>query len=249
MKTKLVAILVFLLLAAACKEEKQEMPADDYKNAWLAPDMLDENPKIIKGSTDTLVKNINYYLKKKGITASREGKTKQSIFEYSLMINKEGNLDRVTIEKSDNAIVDSLVIATVKYWKLTPGVKKGENVNSIFPLNLLVGENSNSKSITESEYPITVDEMPEPIGGIKAIQEKIFYPEIAKRAGVEGKVYLIAFINENGVVAAVKIIKGIGAGCDEAAMDAVLNTKFKPGKQRGKPIKVQVTVPIVFKLQ
>ncbi len=46
-----------------------------------------------------------------------------------------------------------------------------------------------------------------------------------------------------------KIIKGIGAGCDEAAIDAVKQTKFTPGKQKGKPVKVQVSIPIVFKLQ
>jgi protein TonB len=98
-------------------------------------------------------------------------------------------------------------------------------------------------------YFVAVEEMPEPIGGIKAIQEKISYPEIAKRAGVEGKVYILAFVDENGNVTKAQVLKGIGAGCDEAARDAVLQTKFKPGKQRGTPVKVQVSIPIVFKLQ
>lgn len=101
----------------------------------------------------------------------------------------------------------------------------------------------------EPTYFVAVEEMPEPIGGIKAIQEKIVYPEIAKRAGVEGKVYVLAFVDETGTVTKAQVIKGIGAGCDEAALDAVLKTKFKPGKQRGKPVKVQVSVPIIFKLQ
>ena len=91
--------------------------------------------------------------------------------------------------------------------------------------------------------------MPEPIGGIQAIQSKIIYPEIAKRAGVEGKVYVLAFVDEKGDVTNVKIIKGLGAGLDEAALNAVKQTKFKPGKQRGKPVKVQVSIPIVFRLQ
>ena len=108
------------------------------------------------------------------------------------------------------------------------------------------------EKVVEEEAPtyfVAVEEMPEPIGGIKAIQEKIVYPEIAKRAGVEGKVYILAFVDENGNVTKTQIIKGIGAGCDEAARDAVLQTKFKPGKQRGTPVKVQVSIPIVFKLQ
>jgi protein TonB len=101
----------------------------------------------------------------------------------------------------------------------------------------------------EPTYFVAVEEMPEPIGGIKGIQEKIVYPEIAKRAGVEGKVYVLAFVDQTGVVTKAQVIKGIGAGCDEAALDAVLKTRFKPGKQRGKPVNVQVSIPIIFKLQ
>jgi len=100
----------------------------------------------------------------------------------------------------------------------------------------------------ETVYFVAVEEMPEPLGGLKSIQEKIVYPEIAKRAGVEGKVFVKAFVDETGKVTSAEIVKGIGAGCDEAAIDAVLQTKFSPGKQRGRPIKVQVTIPIVFKL-
>ncbi|HEY6435781.1 MAG TPA: energy transducer TonB [Ignavibacteriaceae bacterium] len=100
----------------------------------------------------------------------------------------------------------------------------------------------------EPTYFVAVEEMPEPIGGIKAIQEKIVYPEIAKRAGVEGKVYILAFVDESGNVTKANILKGIGAGCDEAALNAVLKTKFKPGKQRGKPVNVQVSIPVIFKL-
>ena len=101
----------------------------------------------------------------------------------------------------------------------------------------------------EPTYFVAVEEMPEPIGGIKGIQDKIIYPEIAKRAGVEGKVYILAFVDKTGTVTKAQVIKGIGAGCDEAALDAVLKTKFKPGKQRGKPVNVQVSIPIIFKLQ
>ena len=107
------------------------------------------------------------------------------------------------------------------------------------------------KKVVEEEpvYFVAVEEMPEPIGGIGEIQKKIVYPEIAKRAGVEGKVYVLAFVNESGIVTDAKIIKGIGAGCDEAALEAVKKTKFKPGKQRGKAVRVQVSIPVVFKLQ
>jgi len=108
------------------------------------------------------------------------------------------------------------------------------------------------KEQEEEEEPaffVAVEEMPDPIGGIAGIQSRIVYPEIAKRAGVQGRVFVKAFVDESGNVQKVELIKGIGAGCDEAAMDAVKQTKFKPGKQRGKAVRVQVSIPILFRLQ
>lgn len=104
----------------------------------------------------------------------------------------------------------------------------------------------------EEEEPVffvAVEQQPQPIGGLQAIQQRIVYPEIAKRAGVQGRVFVKAFVDENGNVVKVELLKGIGAGCDEAAMKAVQETKFTPGKQRGKPVKVQVSIPVVFRLQ
>jgi protein TonB len=101
----------------------------------------------------------------------------------------------------------------------------------------------------EPAFFVAVEDMPEPIGGIAKIQSLIVYPEIAKRAGVQGRVFVKAFVDKNGNVHKVELIKGIGAGCDEAALEAVRKTKFKPGMQRGKPVNVQVSIPILFKLQ
>lgn len=101
----------------------------------------------------------------------------------------------------------------------------------------------------EAVFFVAVEDTPEPIGGIEAIQQKIVYPEIAKRAGVQGRVFIKAFVDETGVVRKAEVLKGIGAGCDEAAVQAVMQTAFKPGRQRGKAVKVQVSIPIIFKLQ
>lgn len=105
------------------------------------------------------------------------------------------------------------------------------------------------KPITEEPaFFVAVEEPPQPVGGLANIQKKIVYPEIAKRLGIEGKVLIQAIIDENGNVAKAKVIKGIGSGCDEVALDAVKSSKFTPGKQRGKNVRVQITIPIVFKL-
>ena len=99
----------------------------------------------------------------------------------------------------------------------------------------------------EPAFFVAVEEMPELVGGLKNLQTKIKYPEIAKRQGIEGKVLVQAIVDENGKVISANTIKGIGGGCDEVAIDAVKNSSFMPGKQRGKNVKVQVTIPIVFK--
>lgn len=96
---------------------------------------------------------------------------------------------------------------------------------------------------------VAVEEMPYPIGGIQAIQEKVHYTEFGRRAGIKGTVYIEAIINEEGSVINAIVKKGIGGGLDEEALNAVQNTKFVPGKQRGKPVKVKLVIPIKFVLR
>ena len=109
----------------------------------------------------------------------------------------------------------------------------------------------NHKTIEqETDYIFKfVEQLPEPIGGIASIQNRVIYLELAIRAGIEGKVVVIAQIDEFGNVMSAQILKSLGAGCDEAALTAVLNTRFLPGKQRGKAVKVEMKIPVIFKLQ
>src|SRR5690554_6743108 len=93
----------------------------------------------------------------------------------------------------------------------------------------------------EPTFFVAVEEMPSPIGGIGAIQSKIKYPEIARRAGLEGTVYILAYLDEEGKVVKTEIAK--------EADKAVRDTKFTPGKQRGKPVKVKVMIPVKFQLK
>jgi protein TonB len=93
------------------------------------------------------------------------------------------------------------------------------------------------------------EELPSPVGGLKSIQEKVHYTEIARRAGVEGTVYIQAKIDKNGDVMDAIVIKGLGAGLDEEALNAVKSTKFVPGKQRGKTVNVKMVIPIKFVLK
>jgi len=97
---------------------------------------------------------------------------------------------------------------------------------------------------------IPYDEPPEPIGGFLAIQRNVVYPEIAQEAGIEGTVVVQAFVNEFGKVTECVILKGVpNTGLDEAAIDAIKKTRFKPAKQRDRNVGVYISIPVIFKLQ
>lgn len=92
------------------------------------------------------------------------------------------------------------------------------------------------------------EKMPELIGGMDGLQKKIRYPLQAKTLGVQGVVYVQAIINEEGKVESHKLAKKLGAGCDEEAIRVLKKSKFKPGYDKGKPVKVRFTLPVFFRL-
>ncbi len=101
----------------------------------------------------------------------------------------------------------------------------------------------------EEDFFVVVEEMPELLGGLGELQQKIRYPEMARRAGIEGRVIIQFIVNERGEVENPQVVRGIGGGADEEALRVVSQAKFKPGMQRGKPVRVQYSLPIVFQLQ
>lgn len=98
-------------------------------------------------------------------------------------------------------------------------------------------------------YLAFAEKMPEVEGGLNNLYKTIRYPEIARKAGISGKVYVMAFVNEDGSISDVKVIKGIGGGCDEAAVNAVKSAKFTPGVHQGQPVKVKLSLPVIFQLK
>jgi periplasmic protein TonB len=106
-----------------------------------------------------------------------------------------------------------------------------------------------------NEIFLVVEETAAPIGGMSAFYEYVAkkmqgkYPAQARRMGIEGRVFVEFVVNRDGSLTDVKAIKGIGAGCDELAVKVVQDApKWKPGKQRGKPVRQKMVLPIVFKL-
>ena len=98
------------------------------------------------------------------------------------------------------------------------------------------------------DFFVVVEEMPQLIGGLGSLASQIRYPEMARRAGIEGRVFVQFIVNEEGEVEHPRILRGIGGGADEEALRVVSMARFTPGMQRGQPVRVQYSLPIYFRL-
>ena len=72
---------------------------------------------------------------------------------------------------------------------------------------------------------------------------------MARESGIQGRVFVTFVVERDGSVTDVRVLRGIGGGCDEEAIRVIKNMpKWNPGKQRGKSVRVQFNMPILFKL-
>ena len=100
----------------------------------------------------------------------------------------------------------------------------------------------------DEQFFVVVEEMPHIIGGMQELLKHVVYPKSARRAGIEGRVFVAAYIDKEGNVVRTEVLKGVGSGLDAAAQRAVEKVKFTPGKQRGKPVRARVMIPVRFQL-
>lgn len=108
--------------------------------------------------------------------------------------------------------------------------------------------------VEEPEIFTVVETMPSFPGGeeelFKYLGKNIKYPAMAKDAGIKGMVYVNFVVYEDGSIKDVKVLRGIGGGCDEEAIRVVEKMpKWSPGKQRGKNVRVSYNLPIRFTLR
>ncbi len=100
---------------------------------------------------------------------------------------------------------------------------------------------------------MVVENQPEPEGGIQNffgyVRENLVYPEKARQAGIEGKVFVQFVVDTDGSLDEVKVIKGLSPECDESVVKLMENAPaWNPGTQRGRAVKVRMVRPVTFKL-
>lgn len=116
------------------------------------------------------------------------------------------------------------------------------------PDNPVVGDPDDGKVFT------VVEEMPTFPGGeeklFEFIQKNVKYPAIARENGISGRVYLTFVVDKEGRIKDVRLLRGIGGGCDEEAMRVVRSMPdWKPGRQNGRSVQVQYNLPVNFTLR
>lgn len=109
------------------------------------------------------------------------------------------------------------------------------------------------EEVAEEIFEI-VEDAPAPIGGFKEfysfVSKNLVYPNTARRMAISSRVFVKFVVDEEGKLNNVHVIKGIGGGCDEEAVRVVeMAPNWKPGKQRGRAVKVWMTLPFTFVLE
>lgn len=152
--------------------------------------------------------------------------------------------DVIEIVDNDMKLSNDLIISTEDDSKLGVDIKEYNQGGG------------KEEVIEEEEVPFTiVEDKPTFQGGdentfTKWVFDRLVYPEIAKENGVQGRVILQFLVGTDGSVSDVKVVRGVDASLDrEAARVVASSPKWKPGKQRNKPVKVRYTFPVIFQLR
>ncbi len=271
MKIKTLSILITLFFIACSGGNKKIKLIQNYDSIYLNENRVKTQAKPInKEFTQHLNNDVREIIKK----VYNKNINKPEIFPIGLRIyiNENGNVDMVKDIPVNTKFLHSgiiypnvkkvtkLLLPKIENWKFTAATLNGKQIKARKDLKAIYVINNKGNieikmpfrikttNNNYSGYFIAVQEMPRPIGGIAGIQKKIVYPESARKAGVEGRVFVKAYIDENGNVVHSEILKSAGSVLDSAALKAVNRTKFMPGRNNGKPVKVQIVVPIMFKL-
>ena len=239
-----ITLMLFVLLSHA-QESKSGLSPSETITLWNET-LTKGNYKLVKKYTSKTskkyIKSEFGSLKDLSVIYQKKSKTigyKKRVIEKE-KINGEESVVAYLVQYGDGTkqkCIDKLLLEKGK-WKVAPQ----------FTISSIV-----ARILNEDEIFTIVEQMPEFRGGQAALMQylvkHIKYPSRAKANGISGRVYVSFVIDKGGNVINAKILRGIGGGCDQESLRVVNNMpKWIPGKQRGKNVTVQYTLPIKFKL-
>ncbi len=244
--------LVLIFFACSSPQEKDEKAAEQIATEQVFL-VVEKMPEFV-GGEQAMYKFIGDQIKypDQAKTEGIEGRV-----YVSFIVEKDGEISNVEILRGIGGGCDkeaARVIKSMPNWN--PGQQRGENVRVQYRMPIKFTLNGNNKALADhSKDPLfqVAEVMPEYIGGKEAmyayLQSNIKYPEAAKKAETEGSVYVSFTVEKDGKITSVKVLKGIGDGCDEEAVRVIKNMpNWTPGQQRGQLVRVAYTLPIKFNL-
>lgn len=223
-------------------------------DVYFVTEEMPEYPGGDKALRDDIARTIEY-----PVVAIENGI--QGKVYVSFILNEQGKITNTKIVRGVDVSLDKEALRVMNVLDKTwiPGKEKGKAVKVSYtvPINFALDPNKNNESAKSStskkkdDVYFVVEEMPEFPGGDEAlrtyISNSVKYPDSAKKNGIQGKVYVTFVVDIDGTVTSTKIARGVDPSLDKEALRVVKSLpKWKPGKEKGKAVKVSYTVPINF---
>lgn len=240
------------LVVASC--ERDALPSTKGESGKQTYELVDVQG-IIKGEDGKPLPGASIEVKggTRGTTTDLEGKFRLTAPAGSKLEVKFEDLQSIALAIGPNYKSTNFLI------RLTPNTATSEE--PIAP-HVAAAPSGNGKSVNLTVQPSTingepiftvVEQQPEFMGGIQALsrflEKNLQYPAAARRARVQGKVFLNFVVTKEGEIKDVTILKGMGFGLDEEALRIMSQMpRWAPGRQDGKPLNVRYNLPIAFDL-
>lgn len=246
MKTKIILLVFLISFAGLYAQQKAKLQKVD-ESGFIEVDKVPELLSPLKPAYSEITR-----------LAGIEG----TVY-LKILVDEKGNVEKAKVEQGANEMLDNSALQAAKSAKFSPAMLKNKPVKVwvILPVAFKLGVDKKAEgkllkydelnptpSKENGEEPdintfIQAEKMPEMIESVKPA-----YPEIAKRAGIEGKVFVKVLLGKKGNPKKAVVIKSENEIFNQAATDAALKSKFSPAMDKGNPIAVWIVLPYKFEL-
>lgn len=247
----IVGVLFFGFSCQSTTENNKEGNVSTKANADDVFVITEEMPEFSEGSVqEWIAKNVKY--PEEAMKKAIQGKV-----YVQFIIETDGTVSNPEIIRGRDSLLDNEALRVMNLmpkWK--PGKQRGKEVRVSYtlPINFALSA-PDAPQTTNSDHMedvfVVVEQMPEfSQGDVKLwLSKNIKYPLIALENGIKGKVYIQFIVEKDGSLTNMKVARGVDAALDKEAVRVISTMpKWKPGKQRGKAVRVSYTLPVVFEL-
>ncbi|HVK38758.1 MAG TPA: energy transducer TonB [Candidatus Kapabacteria bacterium] len=165
------------------------------------------------------------------------------------LIDTTGRVERAAVFESDDRMLDQAALDAVTTTRFSPGCQDGNPINLWVSIPIVFALDGSQADTTVPAHDADLDLATEPMLDEIELAKILRYPEVARSQGVEGTVVVRVLVDELGIARRYRIEKTANTILNQAALDAIFSTRFRPGTRDGSPVRSWVTVPVTFSLQ